>query len=101
MIRLNAEVSVQGRSVAAVAAEFLRDAGLAGARRGRPDDVWRRLGHNTLVHLKLTGIAVSAACLLGIALALAVYRSARAVIGGAVRRGHHCRRFRRSRCWRC
>lgn len=82
MVRLNAEVSVQGRSVAAVAAEFLEEEGLAAAPRGGSGDVWRRLGHNTLVHLKLTGIAVSAACLLGVALALAVYRSA--VLSSAV-----------------
>jgi osmoprotectant transport system permease protein len=83
MIRLNAEVSVEGRSVAAVAAEFLRDQGLAAtAPRGASGDVWRRLAHNTLIHLKLTGIAVSAACLLGIALSLAVYRSA--VLSSAV-----------------
>ncbi|HEX5420709.1 MAG TPA: glycine betaine ABC transporter substrate-binding protein, partial [Gammaproteobacteria bacterium] len=77
MIALNAEVSVQGRSVAAVADGFLRDAGLVTAPRGvERGNMWQRLRHNTLVHLKLTGIAVAAACLLGVTLALAVYRSA-------------------------
>lgn len=74
MARLNAEVSVEGRDIAAVAAELLRDEGLTGSAP-RTTNVLGRLGHNTVVHLKLTGIAVSAACLLGIALSLAVYRS--------------------------
>ncbi|HEU4619530.1 MAG TPA: glycine betaine ABC transporter substrate-binding protein [Gammaproteobacteria bacterium] len=76
MIALNAEVAVDGRGVADVAAEFLRAQGLVAAHGPERSGVWRRLGRNTLIHLKLTGIAVAAASVLGVALALAVYRSA-------------------------
>lgn len=76
MRALNAEVAVAGRTFDEVAAGFLQQEGLVegGTARELPR-LASTLLSNTLVHLKLTGIAVSAACLIGIALALAVYRS--------------------------
>lgn len=76
MRKLNAEVSVAGKTFAEVAAGFLRDEGLVTAPRGgRLSGIAASMLHNTLVHLKLTGIALLAACVVGISLALAVYRS--------------------------
>lgn len=71
---LNAEVVVGGRSFADVASEFLAAEDLA-VFSGRAHSMWRMLLNNTLVHLKLTGIALLAACLSGLTLALSVYRS--------------------------
>ena len=80
MRELNAEVSIERRTFADVAGEFLRDRGLvadvAGAADPRPTSTLAAdLIDNTIVHLKLTGIAVAAACVLGVGLALAVHRS--------------------------
>lgn len=76
MRSLNAEVVVGGRSFASVAREFLERTGLAGAdaKAGEPT-LAASLLKNTLIHLKLTGIALVAASLVGLAIALAVYRS--------------------------
>jgi osmoprotectant transport system permease protein len=76
MRKLNAEVSVAGKSFADVAAGFLRDEDLVTApQASRFSGIAASMLHNTLVHLKLTGIALLAACVIGISLALAVYRS--------------------------
>ena len=76
MRELNAQVSVAGKSFAEVAAGFLQDEGLVAAPPvGRLSGIAASMLKNTLVHLKLTGIAVLAACVIGIGLALAVYRS--------------------------
>ncbi|MEL7449581.1 MAG: ABC transporter permease, partial [Pseudomonadota bacterium] len=72
-----AKVSVGGESFAAVAAGFLREAGLSTATTSPRDNPWQRLRHNVLVHLQLTGMALALACVAGIALSLAVYRSER------------------------
>jgi len=72
---LNAEVVVNQRTFADVAAQFLAERGIgtgAPQARGRLQE---RLLTNVIVHLKLTGIAVLAATLAGLALALSVYRS--------------------------
>ncbi len=75
MRALNAEVVVDGRSFSDVAATFLFAQGLITNRPARADGLWPSLVRNTLVHLKLTGIALLAACLVGLSLALVVYRS--------------------------
>ncbi len=77
MRELNAEVSIERRTFADVAGEFLRERGLvADAADPRPTSTLAAdLIDNTIVHLKLTGIAVAAACVLGVGLALAVHRS--------------------------
>ena len=73
MQRLNQRVATDREAPAAVAADFLRESGLvtgpveAPARRSA-------IGRNTLVHLKLTGLALGFACLVAIPLALAVSR---------------------------
>jgi osmoprotectant transport system permease protein len=75
MRALNAEVAIERRSFAAVAGEFLRAEGLVTG-----NDVQERSGlltsiaHNTWVHLRLTGLALIAAFIAGLALALLVYR---------------------------
>ena len=77
MRELNAEVSVERRTFADVAAEFLAEEGLVsgGAEQRPANSLVAGLIDNTIVHLKLTGIAVAAACVLGVGLALAVHRS--------------------------
>jgi osmoprotectant transport system permease protein len=86
MRRLNAEVMVEGRPFEAVAAEFLATAGLveAGTAPAGPPPS-RLLGH-TLDHLRLTGVALGLACVLGLPLGIVVHRSRRlasAVLYGA------------------
>ena len=75
MRALNAEVVVAERSFAEVARSFLFAQGLAAAADAGTRTFWNTLARNTLTHLKLTAIAVLLACLIGIGLALAVYRS--------------------------
>jgi osmoprotectant transport system permease protein len=76
MRALNAAVTVGGKSFADVAAGFLQQEGLvAASTSGRWSSLAGSILRHTLTHLKLTGIAVGAACLIGIGLALAVYRS--------------------------
>jgi osmoprotectant transport system permease protein len=75
MRQLNAAVVVSGRTFADVAAEFLADQELSTASPRPRARLASSLVRNTLVHLKLTGIALLAATLAGLSLALAVYRS--------------------------
>lgn len=75
MRAMNAEVVVQGRTPAEVAADFLLAENLVASAEVRNESLWPRLARNTLVHLKLTGIALSLACIAGLGLALLVYRS--------------------------
>jgi len=75
MRALNAEVLIEQRSFADVASEFLLSQGLIGVAAGESPGLWPTLANNTLVHLKLTGIALLAACIAGLSIALAVYRS--------------------------
>jgi osmoprotectant transport system permease protein len=77
MQRLNAEVSLEKRSFAEVAAEFLEARGLQTAEAATPGAaLWRKLRHNIAVHLQLTVMALGLAIVVGLGLALAVYRSA-------------------------
>lgn len=77
MRELNAEVSIESRTFSDVAAEYLLAQGLVSEAAGQPstNSLVADLIDNTIVHLKLTGIAVAAACLLGVGLALVVHRS--------------------------
>ena len=75
MRALNAQVVVEGRTFGDVAGTFLSAQGLLGSAPAA-QELWPTLGRNTLIHLKLTGIAVLAACVAGLGLALCVYRSA-------------------------
>ena len=75
MRALNAEVVVEERTFTQVARSFLLAQGLVSTTQSRAPTLWDRLVRNTLTHLKLTAIAVLAACVVGIGLALAVYRS--------------------------
>lgn len=72
MRAMNRRVVDDGEDPAAVAAAFLRRSALVSEatapRRGN------RILHNTLVHLKLTGLALGLGCLLAIPLALALAR---------------------------
>ena len=75
MRSLNAEVVVEERTFAQVAQSFLLAQGLVTSGETRGPTLWETLGRNTLTHLKLTAIAVLAACVVGVGLALLVYRS--------------------------
>jgi len=75
MRALNAEVVVNGRTFADVAAQFLAGRGVATEVPQTRNRLQERLLANVLVHLKLTSIAVLAATAIGLGLALAVYRS--------------------------
>ena len=73
MQALNQRVSSDGESAAAVAVDHLQRAGLI-APPEKTSARKSRIGHNTLVHLKLTAVAVLLACVVAIPLALAVSR---------------------------
>lgn len=75
MRALNARVVIDGASFAEVAADFLVDAGLATEAASRDLGLWPTLARNTAVHIKLTLIALSLACIAGLTLAVLVYRS--------------------------
>ena len=88
MLRLNAEVAVKNKSYAQVASEFLNanSAELTldpAANRAVSTGFWAEtLGH-VLRHLQLTGLALGAAIIIGLALSLAIFskpRSADAVV---------------------
>ncbi len=73
MQRLNSEIVFEQRSFAAVANEFLVAEGLV-APRATQDEFMAGLLRNTLQHLKLTGLALAGAVLVGLGASLAVYR---------------------------
>ncbi len=73
MQALNRRVATDGEDAAVVAADFLRGAGLI-TRSVEAPRARSRIGHNVLVHLKLTGIALLLACVTAIPLALLVSR---------------------------
>ncbi|MEZ5558844.1 MAG: glycine betaine ABC transporter substrate-binding protein [Pseudomonadales bacterium] len=73
MQALNAQVVFEQRSFAEVANAFLVDQGLVGARDLAGAE-WQALRDNTLQHLKLTGVALLAAVLVGVGLSLLVFR---------------------------
>lgn len=75
MRALNAEVAVEERTFTQVARSFLLAQALVTSTETRAPTLWDTLARNTLTHLKLTAIAVLAACVVGVGLALLVYRS--------------------------
>lgn len=75
MQQLNAEVAIDGKTFAAVADAFLRTRGLKPEDGPRiSESQWALLGHRTLVHLKLTSVALLAAMALAIPLGVMVYQ---------------------------
>lgn len=78
MQALNAEVVFEGKRFAQAAAGFLAEANLISGqpRVARVDTFWTRLAENTLTHLKLTGLALLGAVVVGLSLAVATYRHA-------------------------
>ena len=77
MRELNYRVAIGGESVAAVAADFLADAGHIARRSDGDDSLLRRVGAHTLTHLKLTVTALALACVVAIPAALLLSRHAR------------------------
>ncbi|MEM6775646.1 MAG: glycine betaine ABC transporter substrate-binding protein [Pseudomonadota bacterium] len=77
MQRLNQRISSEGEEPAAVAAEFLGSAGLI-EPVARGSSRLSRIAQNTLVHLRLTTLALGLACIVAIPLALLVSRAPRA-----------------------
>lgn len=75
MRALNAAVVVEQRSFTDVAAQYLAEQGLAESRPRREHAMLSSLLRNTLTHLKLASIAVFSATVVGLGLALTVYRS--------------------------
>jgi osmoprotectant transport system permease protein len=78
---LNRRVASQGEEPARVAADFLRETGLVSAAAGVAAAGYERILGNTLVHLKLTGIALLLGCLVAVPLALLVARHHRIASG--------------------
>ncbi|MEE4359983.1 MAG: glycine betaine ABC transporter substrate-binding protein [Pseudomonadales bacterium] len=76
MRSLNARVVVEGADFGATAATFLAEAGIATAS-GATGDLRSALVRNTVDHLRLTAIALSLACLVGLPLGILVHRSRR------------------------
>lgn len=76
MRRLNAQVVLDGRSFADVAATYLAAEGLIETVEVSEDLVGSIL-RNTLVHLKLTSIALLLGCLLGLPLGILAFRHSR------------------------
>ncbi|MFT7689083.1 MAG: osmoprotectant transport system permease protein [Candidatus Azotimanducaceae bacterium] len=76
MRRLNARVIVDGLSFADVAKDFLSNQHL-GESQIDENQMWQNLMKNTLVHLKLTSIALALGCLIGLPLGILVFRHKR------------------------
>ena len=70
MRTLNARVTEHKESPAQAAAFFLRTSGLVEQAAAAGESRAERITRNTLAHLKLTGIALAAACILAIPLAV-------------------------------
>lgn len=77
MRRLNARVLNDGLTIVAAADEFLQQRGLSEPSGREQQGLLMSTLARTLQHLKLTGIALLGACIIGIGLALAVFRSRR------------------------
>ncbi|MDE1464361.1 glycine betaine ABC transporter substrate-binding protein [Spartinivicinus poritis] len=75
MQRLNGEVVNQGKTFAEVAHQFLVSQGLKQTTEIQLVGPWQQLPKNILQHLKLTLIALAAACVLGIPLSIFCYRN--------------------------
>jgi len=83
MRRLNARAVVDGESFANIARSFLDNDSVSEAGTGRRSGVAKRLLHNLVVHLQLTGVALAFASIAGIGLAAVLHNrpaAARAVL---------------------
>lgn len=78
---LNHRVVSEGVSPAQVAAEFLQEMGVEMVALPDHDETLARVVHNTLVHLKLTSIALLLGCLVAVPLALLFARRRRLASG--------------------
>ena len=74
MRELNSRIVIDGNTFAQVANGFLASEGF-GQSEIVENLLWKNLGRNTLVHLKLTVIALFLGCLFGLPLAIIVFRS--------------------------
>jgi osmoprotectant transport system permease protein len=70
----NARVTFGGVSYQQVASELLSERGLRDGRRDHSQSIWPSLRHNTLIHLRLTAVALLGAIVVGIAVGIAVHR---------------------------
>jgi osmoprotectant transport system permease protein len=77
MRQLNARVLNDGLTIVAAAEEFLQQRQLIQPQERQQQGLLVNTLGRTAQHLKLTGIALLAACVIGIGLALAVFRSRR------------------------
>jgi osmoprotectant transport system permease protein len=75
MQHFNSQVTFGGMSYQRVASELLAQRGIASAPGTEQSQMWKSLRHNTLVHLRLTGIALAAAIVTGVLLGIGVYRT--------------------------
>ena len=76
MRALNAQVVVDGDDFATVAHGFLLNSGLIGQEVViHTRETWELIFSDTIVHLKLTGIAVLISCVVGIPLGVVVFRT--------------------------
>ena len=75
MQALNSAVVFGGQTFAEVASQYLVAQGIRGADSADAGDTfWAELGGNVVRHLQLTAVALVSAVLIGIALALMIYR---------------------------
>lgn len=81
MQEMNRQTTIDGRSFADVASEFLHEEGL-GDTRVEDRIVYSIIG-NTITHLKLTAIALGLGCLVGLPLGILVFRT-RSLASGTV-----------------
>lgn len=78
MRELNGRVMLDGKSFATVAAEFLAEEGLvARTANSSEPSMWADIWRNTVVHIRLTLIALTLGCAVGLPLGFAIYRSRR------------------------
>jgi osmoprotectant transport system permease protein len=75
MQHFNSLVTFGGVSYQRVASELIAQRGIASVSDAEEDRMWKSLRHNTLVHLRLTGIALAAAIMIGVLLGISVYRT--------------------------
>ncbi len=73
MRRLSAEVLIEGKSFARVAEDFLVASGLV-VEQDVNESFWPSIGKNTLVHLKLTTIALVLGVMVGLPVGILVHR---------------------------
>ena len=76
MTALNAQVVIEQKSFAEVAQQFLYERGLTSGKQAQTSDtVISSLLDNTVTHIKLTLTALGIGCIIGLSLALLIFRS--------------------------